>query len=152
MCGTTYPFAYLFTLLTILCLFRIDLILLISTLIPHRHISLTGAPGLRRSRVKRVRPFRLWSAKSVATPEFQSACGTRSCGIVAMAGFLDAHRFVLAILPMLLKEVVFAAMDSNAGKEVDVVCCVPAEDMSINPANRKSRWTCCYWCTHKIFN
>lgn len=120
---------------TTLCLLRIDLNLLISTHIPHRHTSLTGAPGLRRSRVGRVRSFSLRSAKSVVTPEYQSACGTRSCGIVAMAGFSDAHRIVLALLLMMLKEVVFAAMDSNTGKELNVVFCISAVDIVIYHGN-----------------
>lgn len=64
--------------------------------------------------------FELRSAKSVATPERQSACGTR-LRAVAMAGFTDAHRILFAILLVILGEVVFAAMDVNAGKQIDVV-------------------------------
>lgn len=106
----------------------------------HIHASLTGAPGLRRSRVKRLRPFILWSAKSVATLEYQSACGTRSSTSVTMAGFLDARRFVIAILPIILKQTVFAAVDTNAGKKVDVVLYVFFENFFYSYSKRIKKY------------
>lgn len=76
-------------------------------------------PGLRRSGDGRVRPSSppAPEREKRRDAERQSACGTRSSA-VAMAGFTDALLFVLAILPVVLRDVVvFAAMDLNAGKK-----------------------------------